>query len=208
MQLPERSWSRWLVTLLLTGGLLGAALGFVIGSSTAPGYDASAFLLVTPSGRTPVQTGEIQYAQALSHIVADPAVLAAGGDDADLPADPRRVRADPSPNAPLIELVVNARDADAARRRAQAAAEAVATYTQDRDDLLGFRAVVLAPATNGRPAGLSLAAYIAAGAAMGAVLGALAAMLRGERRAVVAEPRPRDARAEVGETGNATPVGS
>lgn len=207
MQLPERLWSRWVAVVLLTGGLLGAALGFAIGSSTTPGYDATAFLLVTPSGRTPVQTGEIQYAQAISRIVANPAVLAAGGDDADLPADPRRVRTDPSPNAPLIELVVNAANADSARRGAQAAAEAVATYTQDRVDLLGFRVVVLAPATDGKPAGLPLAAYVTAGAAMGVVLGALTVVLRGDRRAF-AEPWAHDERAEVPEPGATTPARS
>ena len=150
-----------------------------------------------------MQTGEIQYAQAISRIVANPTVLAAGGNDADLPADPRRVRTDPSPNAPLIELVVNAANADSARRGAQAAAEAVATYTQDRVDLLGFRVVVLAPATDGKPAGLPLPAYVAAGAAMGVVLGALTVVLRGDRRAF-AELRARDARAEAPEPGATT----
>lgn len=207
MQLPERLWSRWVAVVLLTGGLLGAALGFAIGSSTAPGYDATAFLLVTPSGRTPVQTGEIQYAQAISRIVTNPAVLAAGGADVDVPADPRRVRTDPSPNAPLIEVVVNAAKADSARRGAQAAAEAVATYTQDRVDLLGFRVVVLAPAADGKPAGLPLPAYVAAGAAMGVVLGALTVVLRGDRRAF-AELRVRDERADVPEPGATTPARS
>ena len=203
MQSQERRWSRWLTVVLLTGGLIGAALGFAIGSSTTPGYDATAFLLVTPSGRTPSQPGDVQYARASSGSDPTRAAPGGGGADGDGPADPRRVRTDPSPNAPLIELVVNAANADSARRGAQAAAEAVATYTQDRVDLLGFRVVVLAPATDGKPAGLPLPAYVAAGAAMGVVLGALTVVLRGDRRAF-AELRARDARAEAPEPGATT----
>lgn len=185
MQRRERSWARRLIALAVVGGVAGAALGFLASSLAVARYDASAFLLVTPSGDSPVQTNEVQYAQAISQVVTNPNVLAAAVDDADLPDDPQRIRADPSPNAPLIELVVNAEDAGTAQRQAQAAAEAVVTYTDQRVDLLGFRTVILAPATTGVPAGLSLPAYLVAGAAMGAVLGGLIAMLLGERRADV-----------------------
>lgn len=193
MERRERTWPRRLVALAIAGGLVGAALGFLASSLAVPGYDASAFLLVTPSGDSPVQTSEVQYAQAISQVITNPSVLAAADDADDLPDDPQQIRADPSPNAPLIELVVNAEDADTARLQAQAAAEAVVTYTQQRVDVLGFRAVILAPATNGVPSGLSLPAYLVAGAAMGAVLGGLAAMLGGERRVEVTDPRPQPA---------------
>jgi len=183
MQRTEGSWARRLVALAIIGGFVGAALGFTASTLVVPGYDASAFLLVTPAGDAPVQAGEVQYAQAISQVVTNPGVLAAAVDETDLPDDPQKIRADPSPNAPLIEIVVNAEDARTARQQAQATAEAVVTYTQERVDLLGFGAVILAPAGDGVRAGLSLPAYIVAGAGMGAVLGALAAMLRGERRA-------------------------
>lgn len=193
MQRRERSWARRLVALAIAGGVVGAALGLLASNLAVPGYDASAFLLITPSGDSPVQTSEIQYAQAISQVVTNPSVLASAVDDTDLPSDPQRIRADPSPNAPLIELVVNAVDAATARRQAQASAEAVVTYTEERVDVLGFRAVVLAPATNGVPAGLSLPAYLVAGAAMGAVLGALIAMLGGDRRTAPTDTRPQPA---------------
>lgn len=196
MQRRERSWARRLVALAIAGGVVGAALGLLASNLAVPGYDASAFLLITPSGNSPVQTSEIQYAQAISQVVTNPSVLASAVDDTDLPSDPQQIRADPSPNAPLIELVVNAVDAATARRQAQASAEAVVTYTEERIDVLGFRAVVLAPATNGVPAGLSLPAYLVAGAAMGAVLGALIAMLGGDQRTVSPDARPQPARAE------------
>lgn len=190
MQRRERSWARRLVALAIAGGIVGTALGFLAGNLAVPGYDASAFLLITPSGNSPVQTSEIQYAQAISQVVTNPSVLASAVDDTDLPSDPKQIRADPSPNAPLIELVVNAVDAATARRQAQASAEAVVMYTEERVDVLGFRAVILAPATNGVPAGLSLPAYLVAGAAMGAVLGALIAMLGGDRRTEITDTRP------------------
>jgi hypothetical protein len=164
--------------LVVAGGLVGAGLGFLASSLIVPSYDASAFLLVTPAGQTPVQTSEVQYAQAISQVVTNPSVLAAGGDTSGLP-DQKRVRADASPNAPLIEIIVNADTTGAARRQAQAAADAVVAYTDERVDSLGFRAVILAPATAGEPAGLSLAAYLVAGTAMGAVLASLAGLLRG-----------------------------
>lgn len=187
MQRTEGSWARRLVALAIVGGIAGAALGFTVSLFVVPGYDASAFLLVTPAGDAPVQAGEVQYAQAISQVVTNPGVLAAAVDDTDLPDDPQQIRADPSPNAPLIEIVVNAEDARRAQQQAQATAEAVVAYTQERADLLGFGAVILAPAGEGVPAGLSLPAYLVAGAAMGAVLGALIAMLRGERHAAPAE---------------------
>jgi hypothetical protein len=166
--------------LVISGGLVGACLGFLASTLIVPGFDASAFLLVTPSGGTPVETNEVQYAQAISQVITNPAVLAPTGRSAEPAPDPRHVRADPSPNAPLIEIIANAATADEARRRAQAAAEAVVAYTADRANQLGVQAVVLAPAGGGTRAGLSLAAYLAAGAAMGAALGALLAMLLGE----------------------------
>ena len=179
MQSPQRRWIRRLVVLVMAGGLVGAALGFFAGTLVVPGYDASAFLLVTPAGQIPIETSEVQYAQAISQVVTNPSVLAAGGDAEGLPDEPERVRADPSPNAPLIEITVNAGTAGEAQRQAQAAAEAVVAYTAERVDTLGFRAVVLAPAARGEPAGLSLAAYLVAGAAMGALLGGLAALAWG-----------------------------
>ena len=180
MQPPQRRWRRRLVVLVFAGGLLGTGGGFLAGSLSVPGYDASAFLLVTPAATAPVATTEVQYAQAISQVVTNPTVLAAGGNAADLPRDPARLRADPSPNAPLIEIIVNAETASAAQTQAQAAAEAVVAYTDDRVDVLGFHAVVLAPAAAGEPAGLSLVAYLVAGAVMGAVLGGVTALLRGQ----------------------------
>lgn len=190
MQLRERTWTRRLLALVIAGALIGAGLGLAFSFVAVPGYDASAFLVITPAGQTPLQTGEVQYAQAISQVVTNPSVLRAAGNSAAVPADPDQVRADASPNAPLIEITVNAESADLARRQTQAAAEAVVAYTQDRVDVLGFRTVVLAPATGGRPAGLSLPAYVVAGAAMGAVLGGLIAMILGDRRATVADPWP------------------
>jgi F0F1-type ATP synthase assembly protein I len=180
MQPRQRRWTRRLAVLVISGGLVGACLGFLASTLIVPGFDASAFLLVTPSGGTPVETNQVQYAQAISQVITNPAVLAPTGSTAEPAPDPRHVRADPSPNAPLIEVIANATTADEARRRAQAAAEAVVAYTADRANQLGVQAVVLAPAGGGKRAGLSLAAYLAAGAAMGAVLGALLAMLLGE----------------------------
>jgi hypothetical protein len=179
MQPPQRRRTRRLVVLVIAGGLLGAGLGFLASSLVVPGYDASAFLLVTPAGTAPVETSEVQYAQAISQVVTNPTVLAAGV-AADIPEDPAQLRADPSPNAPLIEIIVNADTAGAAQRQAQAAADAVVAYTDDRVDVLGFHAVVLAPAAAGEPAGLSLVAYLVAGVVMGGVLGGLMALLRGE----------------------------
>jgi hypothetical protein len=176
MHRRQRTWPQRLLRLITAGVLLGAVLGLAFSFTAVPGYRSSAFLLVTPAGLTPLQTSEVQYAQALSQVVPNPSVLRGAG----VLADPDSVRADASPNAPLIEITVNAPSADLARRQTQAAAEAVVAYTQDRVDLLGFRAVVLAPATGGRAAGLSLPAYVAAGAALGAVLAALVAMIRGE----------------------------
>jgi len=184
MQPHQRSWTRRLVLLVVAGGLFGAGLGFLASSRIVPGYDASAFLLITPAGTAPVEANEVQYAQAISQVVTHPAVLAAGGDTSALPEDRAQVRADPSPNAPLIEIVVNAGTARAAQRSAQAAADAVVDYTADRVNVLGFRAVVLAPAAPGEPAGLSPIAYVVAGAVMGVVLGGLAALLWGVPAAV------------------------
>lgn len=183
MQVTQRTWTAVLIALVVAGGVVGASLGLAVGGVVVPGYDASAYLLVTPSGENPVQTSEVQYAQAISQVVTNPTVLAAAGTSADLPSDARKVRADPSPNAPLIELTVNAPTADGARRQAQAAADAVVAYTLERVDVLGFQAVELAPAAAGEPAGLSPVAHLVAGAAMGAVLGGLAGLLRGQRPA-------------------------
>lgn len=181
MQLTDRTWTRRLVVIVILGGLIGASLGFAASTFTVPGYDASAFLLVTPSGNTPVETSQVQYAQAISQVITNPTVLAAAGDDAEVPDDPEQIRADPSSNAPMIEIIVNAETANQAQRQAQATAESVVAYTDTRADVLGFQAVVLAPAAAGQRAGLSLAAYLVAGAAMGAVLGGVLAMLRGPR---------------------------
>jgi capsular polysaccharide biosynthesis protein len=190
MQPRQRSWTGRLVTLAVVGGLIGAALGWLTSTLTVPGYDASAFLLVTPAGQAPLSTGEVQYAQAISQVVANPNVLAAAGTGSDLPDDPRNLRANPSPNAPLIEITVNAATAGQAQRQAQAVAEAVVAYTEQRDDVLGVHAVLLAPATDGEPAGLSLAAYLVVGAVMGMALGVVAALLRGDRSATVPRALP------------------
>jgi hypothetical protein len=56
MQPTQRRWTRRLVLLVIPGGLVGACLGFLASTLIVPGFDASAFLLVTPSGGTPVET--------------------------------------------------------------------------------------------------------------------------------------------------------
>lgn len=53
MQRRERSWARRLVALAIAGGVVGAALGVLASNLAVPGYDASAFLLITPSGDSP-----------------------------------------------------------------------------------------------------------------------------------------------------------
>jgi hypothetical protein len=197
MQLTDRTWTRRLVAIVILGGLVGAGLGFAASTLTVPGYDASAFLLVTPSGNTPVETSQVQYAQAISQVITNPTVLAAAGDDAEIPDDPEQIRADPSSNAPMIEIIVNAETANQAQRQAQTTAEAVVAYTDTRADVLGFQAVVLAPAAAGEPAGLSLVAYLVAGAAMGAVLCGVLAMLRGPRPVAAIEPWSRPSTDEI-----------
>lgn len=188
MQLTDRAWTRLLVVFVVLGGLIGAGLGYVASTVTVPGYDASAFLLVTPAGETPVETSEVQYAQAISQVVTNPAVLAATADQAEIPDDPGQIRAEPSSNAPMIEIIVNAETAGQAQQQAQATAETVVAYTATQADVLGFHAVMLAPAAPAEPAGLSLGAYLAAGTAMGAVLFGLLAMLRGPPPVAAIEP--------------------
>jgi len=195
--LTDRAWTRRLIVLVILGGLLGAGLGSAASTVAVPGYDASVFLLVTPAGETPVETSEVQYAQAISQVITNPSVLAAAADDTEIPNDPDRIRADPSSNAPMIEIIVNAETASQAQREAQATAEAVVAYTDTRADALGFHAVVLAPAAAGGPAGFSLEAYLAAGAAMGVVLFGLLAMLRGPQPLAAIEPWSRPSTDEV-----------
>jgi hypothetical protein len=196
MQLTDRAWTRRLVVMVILGGIIGAGLGLSASALTGPGYDASAFLLVTPAGDTPLETSQVQYAQAISQVITNPTVLAAAG-DSEVPDDPEQIRADPSSNAPMIEIIVNAETAGQAQRQAQATAEAVVAYTGIRADLLGFQAVVLAPAATGTPAGLSLVAYLVAGTAMGAVLGGVLALLRAPRPVAEIEPWARPSTDEI-----------
>lgn len=153
---------RWLVLLL--GTVIGGAIGVGILALLPLRHDASAVLVVVPTGDTePGAT--TPYAQAFGRM-ASRVGEAVGAD----------VRGSSFPDAPMFEVTASASDPDVAADEANGAAEAVELFFDERSATTGFSVELLVEARPpDDPSFPSTASVLAASAAAGLIVAGVVA---------------------------------
>lgn len=168
---------RWIPLPLGLGiGLLGG-LGYAL--ATAPQYAATSYVMVVPDQADP--TTALGFAQAYGRVVTGSAVLAGAQAAAGTPADRLRghVKAQTSPDAPMISVTGTASSGAAAARYANAVAQSLTATGNRGAPSTGVRLLVFSPASApASPASPSAALSAAAGASAGGLLGVLALLVR------------------------------
>lgn len=169
---------RWL--LLLAGLLVGAALGALAAAMSEDEYEASALFSIVG-----VEGGQVDdgYAEVYSQLatrpeVSGPELETAGFPDlADDPEDAITVRS--AADAPTFEVSATADSAEDAAAIANAAADGVVEYTDERSESVGARVELLAEASPpADPSTLSFSLAIGTGAALGLSIAILVALSR------------------------------
>ncbi len=167
--------------ILLLGLILGGGIGAVVSWLMPPTYQASVYMLVTPTSQNVENLRPQDYTQAYSELVTVPevggeAVSENGGED---PQDIERVvNVEVSPNNPLFEVIASSSDPEDASALANSIGAAVASFTEGLAEDSGYRAEVVAEATTPtRPAIPNWPLNIAVGAAAGLLMGGVAAVL-------------------------------
>ncbi|MFI7388381.1 lipopolysaccharide biosynthesis protein [Streptomyces sp. NPDC049813] len=175
---------------LPAGILLGALAGGVYGGVSTPQYTATSYVIAVPAkGSDPMSaTG---FAQAYSKVATQVAVLSDAQVAAGVPVDTLRsdVRAETSPDAPMVAISASSDRPATAAAMADAVARALTTNAQHakketRVELLRFTRAVKPTA----PSSPSAALTTLVGACAGGLLGGLALLLRPRREPGAATP--------------------
>ncbi|MET9497150.1 lipopolysaccharide biosynthesis protein [Streptomyces sp. NPDC006552] len=170
---------------LPAGILLGALAGGVYGGVSAPQYTATSYVIAVPAkGSDPMSaTG---FAQAYSKVATQVAVLSDAQVAAGVPVRTLRadVRAETSPDAPMVAISASSDRPATATAMADAVARALTTNAQHAKkdthvELLRFTRAVQPT----EPSSPSAALTTLVGACAGGLLGGLALLLRPRREA-------------------------
>jgi glycosyltransferase involved in cell wall biosynthesis/capsular polysaccharide biosynthesis protein len=166
--------------LLALTVLLGVAGGAAYGMLTAPSYTASAYVVAVPQTQGGDDTTAVSFAQAFGRIATQAAVLdraAATGVAGTADTLRSSVQVSTSPDAPVVQLTGTAGDAEQAAAAANAVADALIDYGNERRNqtrvTLGLFAAAAPPSGPSSP---NLPLDVAVGAAAGLLVGGLAVM--------------------------------
>ncbi|MEV7128813.1 lipopolysaccharide biosynthesis protein [Streptomyces sp. NPDC093260] len=163
----------------LAGGLFGAAYGWL----TPPAYTATSYLVAVPAKKAEANSA-LGFAQAYGRVATQPAVLAGAQQQAGVPVRTlqRAVRAETSPDAPMVAVsATSARPARAADM-ANAVARALAAQANAAEDSTQVRLVQFSRAVRPtEPTSTSTQVTALVGASAGGLLCGLALLARPRR---------------------------
>ncbi|MFQ6148535.1 lipopolysaccharide biosynthesis protein [Streptomyces seoulensis] len=170
-------------SLLAAGALAGALLGGAYGWLTPPAYTATSYLVAVPAKKADVNSA-LGFAQAYGRIATQPAILAGARRQAGVPVRTlqRAVRAETSPDAPMVAVsAASARPALAARM-ANAVSRALAAQANAAEASTQVRLVRFSPAVRPtEPTSTSTPVTALVGAGAGGLLCGLALLARPRR---------------------------
>jgi uncharacterized protein involved in exopolysaccharide biosynthesis len=175
---------------LPVGLLLGALAGGTYGAVSTPQYTATSYVIAVPTSQTD-PAAAVGFAQAYSKVATQVAVLSDAQVAAGVPVETLRssVRAETSPDAPMVAISASSGEPAAAMGMANAVARALtADASHAKKDthveLLRFTRAVEPTA----PSSPSAALTTLVGACAGGLLGGLALLLRPRRETAPATP--------------------
>lgn len=170
--------------------LLGALAGGVYGAVSTPEYTATSYVIAVPTSQADPASA-VGFAQAYSRVATQVAVLSDAQVAAGVPVRTLRsaVRAETSPDAPMVAISASSGKPDTAMEMANAVARALtANASHVKKDthveLLRFTRAVKPTEPSSPSAGLTTLV----GACAGGLLGGLALLLRPRREATHATP--------------------
>ncbi len=176
--------------IIILGLIVGGALGALVSQLMTPIYQSTVYLLVVPasddSGTSP--SGDVEqrlrgdYAQAFSRLATEPSVVGEAVRESGVGIDPedieRYLNVSVSPNGPILEVIANFQDPEAAATLADVLGSALSSFTEERAEGTGYRAEVMAEAAPAAaPAAPGWRLNIAVGAAAGLLVGGIIALL-------------------------------
>jgi capsular polysaccharide biosynthesis protein len=172
-----RSWR--IVAAVCLAGLAG---GLLLAVASPPRYDATALVVVVPTGtESGGGTEAVSYAQAYARVTTTPALLAPALRDSGLdPAHPgTSVRASSSSNTPVVEIVASGRRAAVSTDVANAVADQLMSYSGTVGQSTGYTVRLFARATvPTAPSSRGAALNGVLGATLGLILGGILAVVR------------------------------
>ncbi|MFJ8933798.1 lipopolysaccharide biosynthesis protein [Streptomyces sp. NPDC102364] len=175
---------------LPVGIVVGALAGGVYGAVSTPQYTATSYVIAVPTKKSDPMSA-LGFAQAYSRVATQVAVLADAQDTAgvSVQALKSQVRAETSPDAPMVALSASSAEPARAKKMADAVARALtSSASHAKSDthvkLLRFTKAV-APTEPSTP---SAALTTLVGGCAGGLLGGLALLVRPRREAGVATP--------------------
>jgi capsular polysaccharide biosynthesis protein len=185
--------------------LLGVLAGAMYGVFKAPAYTADAQVVVVNAATATDDTTAVKFAQAYGRITGDSAILAqtatvkGGGSVTALRG---QIRAETSPDAPLVQITGTAPNAARAAEIANEVAGALISFGNARSAQTGARLASFAQASApDKPSSPNKPVDIAVGAAAGLLIGGFAttAGVGGRRRRPGPTPAPTPAPAPLPE---------
>ncbi|KUN83357.1 lipopolysaccharide biosynthesis protein [Streptomyces bungoensis] len=193
---PRRSrWRavlRWL--LVPSGVLLGASAGAAYGVMTPPQYTATSYVIAVPADKAaPDSAATLGFAQTYGRVATQLAVLGRAQDAAGVPVRTlrRSVRAETSPDAPMIAISATSRRRGRATAIADAVSRALTTQAERAKRSTGVSLVLLSRAVPPtEPSSPSTVLTALVGASAGGLLGGLGLLAR-PRRAPADDDRAR-----------------
>jgi capsular polysaccharide biosynthesis protein len=174
--------------------LLGLLAGAMYGVFTTPAYTADAQVVIVNAASAPDDSTAVKFAQAYGRITTDSAILGqtptirAGGSVTALRG---AIRAETSPDAPLVQVTATAPNAARAAQLANEVAAALISFGNARSSSTGTRLASFAAASApDAPASPNKPVAIAVGAAAGLLIGGFAttAGVGGRRRRTAPAP--------------------
>ncbi|MGY0490199.1 lipopolysaccharide biosynthesis protein [Streptomyces sp. WG-D5] len=168
---------------LPVGIVVGALAGGTYGAVSAPQYTATSYVIAVPTKKSDPMSA-LGFAQAYSRVATQVAVLADAQESAGVSVRTLKsqVRAETSPDAPMVALTATAAEPDRAKTMADAVARALTSSASEAKSdthvkLLRFTKAV-APTEPSTP---STALTTLVGGCAGGLLGGLALLVRPRR---------------------------
>ncbi|MGW3356392.1 lipopolysaccharide biosynthesis protein [Streptomyces bungoensis] len=174
---------RWL--LVPSGVLLGAAAGAGYGVVTPPQYTATSYVIAVSADRTaPDSAAALGFAQTYGRVATQLAVLGRAQDAAGVPVGTlrRSVRAETSPDAPMIAISATSSRPGRATVLADAVSRALTAKAAQARRSTGVSLVLLSEAVPPtEPSSPSAVLTALVGASAGGLLGGLGLLVRPRR---------------------------
>lgn len=177
--------------LLPAGALVGSVAGGAYGLLQAPEYTATSYVVAVPTQKSD-PSAALGYAQAYGRVATQLAVLGDAQVWSDVSLDTLRksVRAEASPDAPMISISATATSAKQARDMSNAVSQALVTQAGHAQDDTQVRLVRLSRAAKpGEPSSASASLTLLVGASAGGLLAGLALLARPRREPEYDETR-------------------